>query len=754
MSKTRKPSNTAVAAAPVADVSFHDALGERYLAYAMSTITARSLPDVRDGLKPVHRRLLYAMLQLRLDPSSGYKKCARVVGDVIGKYHPHGDTAVYETMVRLAQSFAVRYPLVDGQGNFGSVDGDNAAAMRYTEARLTDVAMALLADIDSDTVDFRATYDGEDKEPLVLPAAFPNLLANGSEGIAVGMATSIPPHNVGEICEALLYLIKSPNCDNETLLRRMPGPDFPTGGVIVESQASIQRAYETGRGSIRIRAKWEVEQLERGNYQIVVTEIPYQVPKGRLMERVAELFRNKKLPLLGDLRDESAETIRVVFEPKNKQIPAEVLMESLFKVSDLETRFPVNLNMLTAEGLPKVHSLKEVLQAFLSHRREVLLRRSRHRIGQIAHRMEVLGGLLAAYLNLDEVIAIIRNEDEPKQVLMKRFELSDVQAEAILNMRLRSLRKLEEMQIRGEHKELAAERKALETLVKSEELQWEHLGEEIKETKAKFGNKHEVGKRRSEFAEAPQDVNISIEAFIEKEPITVLCSREGWVRAIKGHDDSIFEDAKYKEGDEQRFAIRLNTTDKLLVFASDGRFFTIGADKIPKVQAKKGGFGEPLRLMIDLGATDEVVEVLPYEPESRLLVASSAGKGFVVTQSEVLAQTKSGKQVLMLPDGAKAVACQRLDGADSVAIIGSNRRFLVFPLEQIPPMRKGQGVTLQKYHGAELSDMKVFALADGLQWQLGGGRIRHEVDVKPWLGNRAAQGKLPPVGFPRSNKFE
>ena len=761
-SKTPRTSTVKAQAHPIADVSFHDALGERYLAYAMSTITARSLPDVRDGLKPVHRRLLYAMLQLRLDPSSGYKKCARVVGDVIGKYHPHGDTAVYETMVRLAQHFAVRYPLVDGQGNFGSVDGDNAAAMRYTEARLTDVAMALLNEIDSDTVDFRATYDGEDKEPLVLPAAFPNLLANGSEGIAVGMATSIPPHNAGELCDALLYLIKSMSFTNKTeayiteqLVKLVPGPDFPTGGVIVEPLANIRRAYETGRGSIRLRAKWEQEDLGRGMYQIIITEIPYQVPKGRLMERIAELFRNKKLPLLGDIRDESAETIRMVLEPKTKQVPAEVLMESLFRATDLEIRYPVNLNMLTAEGLPRVHSLKEVLQAFLDHRREVLIRRSNFRLRQIAHRMEVLGGLLIAYLNLDEVIRIIRTEDEPKAKLMKRFDLTDLQAESILNMRLRSLRKLEEFEIKGEHKKLAAEKKELETLLKSEDAQWEFLGEEIKGMKAQFGNKHKHGMRRSDFAEAPQDMNISIEAFVEKEPITVLCSREGWIRAIKGHDDSILDDDKYKEGDEGRFAIRLNTTDKLLIFASDGRFFTLNADRIPKVQAKKGSFGEPLRLMVDLGEND-VVCMLPYEAEGKLLIASDAGKGFIIGQSDVLAQTKSGKQVMNLADGAKAIACLRTNDADSVAVIGTNRKFLVFPIDQIPPMRRGAGVTLQKYQGAQLSDIKVFMLDNGLEWQLGGGtgRIRHELDVRPWLGHRAAQGKLPPVGFPRSNKFE
>ncbi len=749
MSKKSKPLAIITPKHAVADVSFHDALGERYLAYAMSTITARSLPDVRDGLKPVHRRLLYAMLQLKLDPANGYKKCARVVGDVIGKYHPHGDTAVYETMVRLAQHFAVRYLLVDGQGNFGSVDGDNAAAMRYTEARLTDVAMALLEGINSDTVDFRPTYDGEDSEPLVLPAAFPNLLANGSEGIAVGMATSIPPHNAGELCDGLLHLIKSPDCSVETLVRRIPGPDFPTGGIIVEPLANIQRAYETGRGSIRLRARWEVEQEKGGNYQIIITEIPYQVPKGRLMEKIAELFRNKKLPLLGNISDESAENIRIVLEPKSKSVPAETLMESLFLTTDLQVRYPVNLNMLTAQGLPRVHSLKEVLQAFLAHRREVLNRRSNFRLRQIAHRMEVLEGFLIAYLNLDEVIRIIRTEDEPKQKLIARFSLTEVQAESILNMRLRSLRRLEEMQIKGEHKELKAEKKELEALLKSEELQWNFIAEEVKGMKAKFGNRHAAGPRRSTFAEAPTGIEISAEAFIEKEPITVLLSREGWIRAIKGHDDQAADEAKYKEGDEGRFILKLWTTDKILVFGSDGRFFTLNADRIQKGK----GFGEPMRLVVELGEANDVVTLVPYDAEGRLLVASDAGKGFIVEQKDVLAQTKSGRQVLNVPAGGKAVVCLPVEG-DAVAVIGTNRKFLVFPLDQIPPMKRGAGVTLQKYQGGGLADARVFTLKEGLMWHLGGGRIRHELDVKPWLGNRASTGKLPPVGFPRSNKFE
>lgn len=746
MAKSKAPAQDIA----IENVAFKDAIGERYLAYALSTITARSLPDVRDGLKPVHRRLLYAMLQLKLDPASGYKKCARVVGDVIGKYHPHGDTAVYETMVRLAQTFAVRYTLVEGQGNFGSIDGDNAAAMRYTEARLTDVAMALLKDINQNTVDFRPTYDGSEEEPLVLPAAFPNLLANGSEGIAVGMATSIPPHNVGEICDALLHLIKSPNAGIDTLVRRMPGPDFPTGGIIVEPEANILKAYETGRGSIRLRARWEVEDLGRGNYQIVVTEIPYQVQKSRLIEKMAELFRNKKLPLLGNISDESAENIRLILEPKSRNVSPELLMESLFKFTDLETRFSINLNALTAQGLPRVHNLRDILQSFLDHRQEVLVRRSQHRLDVITRRMEILEGYLIAFLNLDEVIAIIRNEDEPKPKLMKRFGLTETQTEAILNMRLRSLRRLEEMQIKGEHKELKAEEKALRKLLKSEEEQWLAIGEEVKEMKANFGNKHRDGKRRTDFAEAPADVDVSPEAFIEKEPITVLLSKMGWIRAVKGHGDDVHK-AKYKEGDEEQFMLQVQTTDKLLAFASNGKFYTINCDKLPRGK----GFGEPIRLMLELGTDEDIMTLVPYNAEEKLLLVSSTGKGFMVEQKHVLAQTKSGKQVLNLPEKSQALGCLPVDG-DHVAVIGTNRKLLVFPIEQIPTMQKGQGVTLQKYQGAELSDVKLFNLSDGLSWQLGGGagRIRHEMDMRPWLGNRASVGKIPPTGFPRSNIFQ
>lgn len=731
----------------VADVAFKDALGERYLAYALSTIMSRSLPDVRDGLKPVHRRLLHAMRLLKLEPSSGYKKCARVVGDVIGKYHPHGDVAVYDTMVRLAQSFAVRYPLVDGQGNFGSIDGDNAAAMRYTEARLTSVAMALLEGLDEDTVDFRPTYDGEDEEPLVLPAAFPNLLANGAEGIAVGMATSVPPHNVGEICDALLHLIKSPDCAIETLMRRMPGPDFPTGGELVESAEHIQKCYETGRGSMRMRATWEKEQLSHGLYQIIITEIPYQVQKSRLIEKIAELFKNKKLPLLGNIRDESAEDMRIVLEPKSRTVDPEMLMESLFKVTELESRFNLNMNVLGADSVPRVMNLKEVLQAFLDHRHVVCVRRTNHRLGKIAHRLEVLEGLLIAYLNLDEVIRIIREEDEPKQVMMKKWSLSDVQAEAILNMRLRSLRRLEEMEIKGEHDKLSAEQADLQDILASEERRWNVISEEIKETKKKFGQATELGKRRTRMGDAPVNVNIAIEAFVEKEPITILCSKMGWIRALKGHSDDVSE-AKYKEGDEEGFVIKAKTTDKLLVFATDGKFFTIACDKIPKGK----GHGEPLRLMADIGNDEEVVDMFVHEQGRKLLLASSIGKGFIVDEDDVVAQTRGGKQVLNVPAKSKAVVCRALTG-DKVAIIGQNRKLLIFDVAEISEMKRGQGVTLQKYKNGQMSDLKIFKGEDGLSWPQGENRTRTETDLTYWLGRRGSVGKIPPVGFPRNNKF-
>lgn len=731
-------------------ISFRTTLEEKYLAYALSTITSRSLPDVRDGLKPVHRRLLYAMLLLKLDPKSGYKKCARVVGDVIGKYHPHGDVAVYEAMVRLAQNFAVRYTLVEGQGNFGSIDGDNAAAMRYTEARLTDIAMALLEGIDEDTVGFRPTYDGSETEPVVLPSAFPNLLANGSEGIAVGMATSIPPHNVGELCDALIYLIGNPECSVAKLARHIPGPDFPTGGIIVEPEANIVNAYETGRGAIRLRAKWHVEELSHGMYQIVITEIPYQIQKSRMIEKIAELYKDKKLPLLGNIRDESAEEIRLILEPKNRSVDAEMLMESMFRTTDLETRFNMNLNVLDATGTPRVMNLKEILFAFLEHRLDVLIKRTNYRLGKIAHRLEVLGGLMIAYLNLDEVIRIIREEDEPKPVMMKKWKLTEVQVEAILNMRLRSLRKLEEFEIKSENDALSKEQKELKALLASDEKCWIRITDEIKDIKLRFGPKNPEGKRRTAFAEAPVGKVIDIEAFVEKEPITILCSSMGWIRAIKGHQQDL-SDVKYKEGDEEKFLLHGQTTDKLLVFTSDGKFYTINADKLPRVTLKSSGHGEPVRLMVDMDNAAEVVAMSIYNPEANLLVAASSGKGFIVEASEVMAQTRNGKQILNVTEGHKAMICTPVEG-DHVAIIGDNRKLLLFPITQIPPMKRGQGVTLQKYKDGGLSDIKTFNLKEGLTWQLG-GKIRTETDVKPWLGNRADAGRLPPTGFPRTNKF-
>lgn len=733
----------------VQPIAFTEALGERYLAYAMSTIMSRSLPDVRDGLKPVHRRLLYAMLQLKLDPDTAYKKCARVVGDVIGKYHPHGDVAVYDTMVRLAQSFSVRYPLVDGQGNFGSIDGDNAAAMRYTEARLTAVAMSLMEHLYHDTVDFRPTYDGSDEEPIVFPSAFPNLLANGSEGIAVGMATSIPPHNVGELCDALLKLIKKPSAEVAELMEFVQGPDFPTGGTIIEPRENIIHAYETGRGSFRIRAKWEKEPLSHGMYQIVITEIPFQIPKGRLIEKIADLFRAKKLALLGNIRDESAEDMRLILEPKNRMVEPEMLMESLYKLTDLEARFTMNLNVLTSANVPKVLNLKEVLREFLDHRHVVLVRRSNFRLKQIIHRLELLDGYLIAYLNIDEVIRIIREEDHPKQEMMARFGLTDVQAEAILNMRLRSLRKLEEFEIKKEHDTLSAEKAALEELLHedNENLRWKAISGEIKEIKNRFGQDTELGARRTLFANAPDVKEISVEAFVEKEPITILCSKMGWIRAIKGHQQDL-SDVKYKEGDSEDFMIQGSTTDKLLVFSTYGKFYTIPCDRIPKGK----GFGEPLRLLVDFAQDEESVSLFIHKPERKLLVASSIGKGFQIPEEDVLAQTRNGKQVLNLPDKAKAVCCLPMDGPH-IAVIGNNRKLLIFSAEELPEMKRGQGVMLQRYKQGGLADIMVFNIEAGLTWQMG-SRTRTEADLSPWVGKRATAGRLPPVGFPRDNKFQ
>jgi len=742
----------------IRDVDFADALGERYLSYALSTIMARSLPDVRDGLKPVHRRILHAMHELRLDPGSGYKKCARVVGDVIGKFHPHGEIAVYEALVRLAQDFAQRYPLVDGQGNFGNIDGDNAAAMRYTESRLSAVAGAMLDGLDEDAVDFRSTYDGEDKEPLVLPGRFPNLLANGAAGIAVGMATSIPPHNAGELCGALLHLIDNPACPTAELVAHVAGPDFPTGGVLVEPADSIAEAYATGRGSFRLRARWHKEPLSHGLFQIVVTEIPYQVPKGRLIEKVAALLEEKKLPLLADIRDESASEVRVVLEPRNRNVDADVLMEQLFRLTELETRVPLNLNVIDPAGVPRVMNLKEALQAFLDHRREVLQRRSRYRLAAVARRIEVLRGFVIVYVNLDEVIRIIRESDDPKAEMIARWGLTEVQVEAILNMRLRSLRRLEEVAIKKELDALAAESSELEALLGSDRRQWGALANEVAATQQEFGGDTPLGRRRTLLGAAPEPVEIPPAALVEREPVTVLLSQKGWIRAVKGHGVNA-ADQKYKEGDGPRFVVPAETTDRLVVFGSNGRFHTLAADRLPGGR----GQGEPLRLMIDLPNEHEIVALFPYRPGMRLLVASDDGRGFIVDGEEALAQTRAGKQVLTPAEGARAAVCVPADG-DMAAFVGDNRRLLVVELAEIPEMARGRGVILQRYRSGGLADAKVFRLAEGLSWRQGDprngpqgpavrGRTRTEIDLTPWRAPRGAAGHAVPQGFPRSGKF-
>ncbi len=732
-------------AGDIRDVDFAEALGERYLSYALSTITARSLPDVRDGLKPVHRRLLYAMRELKLDPKSGYKKCARVVGDVIGKFHPHGDVAVYDALVRLAQDFAQRYPLVDGQGNFGNIDGDNAAAYRYTESRLTDVAEAMLAGIDQDAVDFRPTFDGENSEPVVLPARFPNLLANGASGIAVGMATSIPPHNAGELCDALAYLVKHKRCGVEDLVALMPGPDFPTGGVLVEAPDAIRQAYATGRGSFRLRARWQVEKLGHGLYQVIVTEVPYQVQKSRLVEKIATLLEERKLPLLADVRDESTDKVRLVLEPKTRNVDPAVLMESLFRATELETRVPLNMNVLDAQGVPRVMTLKEVLQSFLDHRREVLQRTTRFRLAEIARRSEILRGQMIVYLNLDEVIRIIREHDDAKERMMKRWRLSEVQVEAILNMRLRSLRKLEEIEIKQELKRLGEEETDLKGLLDDEKRQWKAIGAELADIKKAFGG-GPLGKRRTEIGAPPQEIQVPVEALVEREPVTVLCSAKGWIRAAKGHNLAL-ADIKYKEGDEGRFVIPVTTTDKLLIFATNGRFYTLPVDKLPGGR----GHGEPLRLMIDLGNEHDVAAILPYVPGAKLFIASSDGRGFIVPADEALGQTRNGKAVMTPGEGAQARVCVPVEG-DSVAVVGTNRKLLIFPLSEVPEMARGRGIILQRYHDGELSDAKVFKKADGLTWKLGENRTRTETDLRPYIGPRASSGRVA-QGFPRNNKF-
>ncbi len=730
----------------IRDIPLTRALSERYLAYALSSITSRSLPDARDGLKPVHRRLLYAMRQLRLDPDTGFKKCARVVGDVMGRYHPHGDQAIYDAMVRMAQDFSVRYPTVEGQGNFGNIDGDNPAAMRYTEARLTRYALALLDGIDEDAVDFRPNYDGTEDEPAVLPASVPNLLCNGASGIAVGMATNIPPHNLGEVCDAALHLIEHPVAGNSRLVDLIPGPDFPTGGVLAESRAAIEEAYATGRGSLRLRARWDVEQRKHGMYRIVVTEIPYQTQKGRLVERIAELITQRKLHMLADVRDESADDLRLVLEPRSRLVQPGVLMEQLFRHTELETRVSLNMNVLDGGRLPRVMNLRQLLQAFLDHRHDVLARRIRRRLDKIARRLEILGGYLIAYANLDEIIRVIREADEPKAEMMERWSMTEVQAEAILNMRLRALRRLEEVGIKTEHKALTAERKDLKGLLNNEDRRWARIADEIREVRDRFGTKSPGGGRRTEIVDAPEPIEVPVEAVIEREPITVICSEKGWIRAIRGHLDDI-SDLKFKDGDRGRLVLCAQTTDKLVAFGTNGRFYTLACGKLSGGR----GHGEPIRLMIDLGNDQDIVELLVHEPGRKLLVASSDGRGFVVPEDEVLAQTKAGKQVLNVAGAAEALACVPVAG-DSVAAVGANRKMIVFPVSELPEMTRGRGVILQHYNEGGLSDVAVFAMEEGLSWRAG-GRVRTETALDDWRGKRAGVGRIVPKGFPRSNRF-
>jgi topoisomerase IV subunit A len=755
------------------------AIGDRYLTYALSTIMHRALPDARDGLKPVHRRILYAMRELKLSSSGGFRKSAKISGDVMGNYHPHGDAAIYDAMARLAQDFAVRYPLVDGQGNFGNIDGDNPAASRYTEARLTAVAEAMLEGLAENVVDFRPNYDGTLSEPVVLPATFPNLLANGSSGIAVGMATNIPPHNIAELVDACLHLIKTPDARDETLLKFVPGPDFPTGGVIVEPRETIAEAYRTGRGGFRLRARWEVEDLGRGQWQIVVTEIPYQVQKSKLIERIADLIQTRKVPILADVRDESADDIRLILEPRTRNVDPEMLMGLMFRNSDLELRFSLNMNVLIDGVTPKVCSMKEVLRAFLDFRREVLIRRSTHRMEKIDHRLEVLEGFIVAFLNLDRVIDIIRYDDEPKAALMREDwskhhvratneadyvspppgegELSDVQVDAILNMRLRSLRRLEEMELVRERDALMEERAGLEDLLDSEALQWARIAEQLKEAKKLFGKDYEGGARRTTFAEAGAIEDVPLEAMIEREPVTVVCSRMGWIRSMSGHVD-LTRDFKFKDGDGPRFAFHAETTDKIVVFAGNGRFYTLSAANLPGGR----GMGEPLRLMVDLPNEAEIIDMFVHKPGQRLIVASAEGNGFVVNSDDVVAQTRAGKQVLNVGESVAKI-CKPVAG-DHVAVVSENRKLLVFPLDELPEMGRGKGVRLQKYNAARgkqgvleldggLSDLTTFELEKGLSWVAGGDRTRTEVDMSPWIGKRASVGRLPPHGFPRDNRF-
>ncbi|KAA0970243.1 DNA topoisomerase IV subunit A [Aureimonas fodinaquatilis] len=731
-------------------VDLKAALEERYLAYALSTIMGRALPDVRDGLKPVHRRIVHAMRILRLDPGQGYKKCARIVGDVMGKFHPHGDSSIYDALVRLSQDFAIRYPLIDGQGNFGNVDGDSAAAMRYTEARMTEVATLLLRGLDEDAVDFKATYNEEDQEPVVLPGAFPNLLANGATGIAVGMATSIPPHNAAEICDAALKLIETPDASVDVLLRYIQGPDFPTGGVVVEGQAAIREAYATGRGSFRVRARWEKEEQSRGGYVVIVTEIPYMVQKSRLIEKIADLLVARKLPLLADIRDESAEDVRIVLEPRSRSVDPELMMESLFRLTDLESRIPLNMNVLSGGKIPKVMSLRDVLVEWLEHQREVLVRRAAFRLGQIERRLEIVAGYLIIFLNLDEVIRIIREEDEPKQQLMRTFELTDVQAEAVLNLRLRSLRKLEELELKREFDALSAEKQEKEALLASAQLQWSAIAAEVRAVRETFSKKTKLGKRRTLFADAPNHMSdVIAEALIEREPITIVLSQKGFLRGMRGHlaDTSTLQ---FREGDALKLAFPAHTTDKLIFLSTNGRAFTLGADKLPGGR----GHGDPVRLAIELEDDQDIVSGFVVNPAEKRLIVSNQGNGFIVSENELLSGMRRGKQVLNVSDNARLALALRVEG-DRVAAVGENRKMLVFPLSQIPEMTRGKGVRLQRYKDGGISDLRIFNIADGLTWVDSAGRTysRSEAELFEWSGDRAQAGRLVPKGFPKNGKF-
>lgn len=732
----------------IKDVGLADELSKRYLSYAMSTIVSRSLPDVRDGLKPVHRRLLFAMRQLHLDPKSGFKKCARVVGDVIGKYHPHGDAAVYGAMVRLAQDFSVRYPLVDGQGNFGNIDGDGPAAMRYTEAKLTDFAMALMEGLNDDTVDFRETYDGDDAEPVVMPSMVPNLLCNGSSGIAVGMATNIPPHNLSEVCDALLLIIEKPECEIDAIVRKLKGPDFPTGGIITDSFDTILNNYKQGKGSFRIRARWNKEELSHGQYQIVITEIPYQVQKAKLIEKIASLLLEKKTPLLSDIRDESALDVRIVLEPKNRTVDANLLMEHLFKQTELEVKFNMNMNVLDSDGVPRVMTVKEVLIEFLNHRHNVLQRKTKFRLTKINNRLEILSGYLVAYLNIDEVIKIIREQDDAKKALIIKYDLTDNQAEAILNMKLRSLRKLEEKEIKKEYDELSTEKGELEALLADEAKRWKTLADEIKSVKDKFSKKTALGRRRSDFVEVTDEFEMPLEALIEKEPITVLLSEKGWIRYIKGHAN-LNDEFKFKDDDALHMAIHAQTTDKIVLFDTSGKFFNVSANEIPSGR----GFGQPLRLMVDLGNSDNICSMFIYETGKKYLIANNTDKGFLIDDSHLIAQTKNGRKIMNLGDNEEAKFCIEVNG-NMVAVVGNNRRLLVFDIEEIPTLARGRGVTLQKYkdkNGA-ISDIQIFNKEEGFSFKRGEGS-KVEKELITWLGHRAQVGKQVPFGFPKNNKF-